>query len=80
LKNIIFHIKLFRHFEFSRKSFILTQNIKKMEKNIIFENIDMKNYKQTKTVRSAIFVRSAIENLTQLPVLGVYLHNLINQE
>jgi hypothetical protein len=48
LKNINFQIKIFRHFEFSRKkffhkSFIFTQNIKKnnkkMDKKIIFENI-----------------------------------------
>jgi hypothetical protein len=36
LKNIIFHIKLFHHFEFSRKKFfhkslIFTQNIKKIK-------------------------------------------------
>jgi hypothetical protein len=50
LKNIIFHIKLFRHFEFSRKknfhkSFIFIQSKwkkRKIDKNIIFENIEWK--------------------------------------
>jgi hypothetical protein len=46
LKNLISHINLIRHFEFSRKSFfknlICTQKVKKQrkkDKTIIFENI-----------------------------------------
>jgi hypothetical protein len=44
MKNIIFHIKLFRDFEFPRKknvhkSFNFNKNKRKIDKNIIFENI-----------------------------------------
>jgi hypothetical protein len=50
LKNIIFHIKLFHHFEFSRKRFSIkvlflpkiNKNKRKMDKNIIFHSMGEK--------------------------------------
>jgi hypothetical protein len=84
LKNIIFHIKLFRHFEFSRKKFFhgsfifypKYKKIKKIEKNIIFENVYIWKTKKTKTVRSAVFKKS--KTLLNSRSWGFFLNNLIN--
>jgi hypothetical protein len=56
LKNSIFHIKLFHHFEFSRKnffhkSFIFTQNIEKTKEKwtkILFLQILGEKYKYSR--------------------------------
>jgi hypothetical protein len=60
-------------------SFIFTQNIKnkrKMDKNIFFENIYMKNLKKPKLC-GAQFSKNRKPYLTVGP--GFFLHNLINQ-